>query len=96
MGLPPPVYGVVGYGSVGEDEIVVGVYVDDYGLVLVDFLGEDVLGEAVEDLTVDYSLDRTGTELGIIAFACEELDSLGGDLECHAVVGKHLLDALNL
>ncbi len=80
MGLPPLLYGVVGYGSVGEDEIVVGIYVDDYGFVLVDFLGEDVLGEAVEDLTVDYSLDRTGTELGIVAFTSKELDSLGGDL----------------
>lgn len=88
--------GVWGIGSVGEDEVVVGVYVDDYGFVFVDFLGEDVLGEAVEDLTVDHSLDGTCTEFGVVAFAGEELDSFGGDFEGHAVVGKHLLDALDL
>ena len=65
-------------------------------MIAVDFLRKDILGELVEHQTLDSTLDRTGTELGIVAVFGKEFHSGFGDFELDTVGLEHLLYALHL
>ena len=74
----------------------VAVGIDADVVVAADRACEDGLREVIEEQALDGAFHGTGTELGIVAFAGEQVEGAVGEREGDAVLGEHLLHGRDL
>ena len=57
---------------------------------------EQLLRQVVQQVSLDGTLHRTGTEFRIITGRCQEVDGHVAQVQVHSIVFQHPLDALDL
>src|SRR6266567_6404778 len=70
--------------------------IDFHGVTIANGAVEDGTGNAVFHLSLDDALERTGTELWIIAHVCQQFFSSIAQMECDVALGQTWAQAIDL